>query len=338
VTASQKGIDTSASATGFRALTVDATNQRLLISRLSGSAQEPDITKPINCDGFGRLRHFRLETAKGWPANPLPIVPACRALRIEEPLSVMRAQVFQLAACPWRCWYCFVPYSHLRADPRVSKWMTCDEMVAAYANLPERPQIIDLSGGSPDLAPEWPIWMMQALRKQGLEDEVYLWSDDNLSTSYLLDCLSQKELDLLRGYRNYGRVCCFKGFNEASFVFNTRARSEDYERQFQIARETIRLGIDVYGYVTLTSPSSSGLSSAICEFFDRLQDIAPTLPLRIVPLQIQVFSSMESRVRTLQLRSMEIQEEVIWHWSSEMSARFDSNQIKAAIGSFPLAA
>ena len=36
---------------------------------------------------------------------------------------------------------------------------------------------------------------------------------------YLFDALSPADLDLVRGYRNYGRVCCIKGFDPRSFAF-----------------------------------------------------------------------------------------------------------------------
>ena len=55
----------------------------MLISRLGGSAQEPDLTLPSKCGGYGRVRHFRLDTSPGWPFNPLPILPACKALGLD---------------------------------------------------------------------------------------------------------------------------------------------------------------------------------------------------------------------------------------------------------------
>ncbi|MGH3856289.1 MAG: hypothetical protein ACRDR6_22925 [Pseudonocardiaceae bacterium] len=86
--------------------------EQLLIARIGGSAQEGDLTEPANCEGYGRIRHFRLETPSGWPENPLPMQPA--ACRLNLPVErVMNAQVFQNAACNWRCWYCYVPFNLL---------------------------------------------------------------------------------------------------------------------------------------------------------------------------------------------------------------------------------
>jgi hypothetical protein len=113
-----KSIDTMRFAEHLRARAIDVGSRRILISRLAGSSQEVDLTLPANCKGYGRVRHFRLATAERWPANPLPIVPACRALGIVPPPDLMTALVFQNAACAWRCWYCFVPEDLLKADPQ----------------------------------------------------------------------------------------------------------------------------------------------------------------------------------------------------------------------------
>ena len=268
---SAKPIDTVQFAEHLRGRAIDVEGRRVLISRLAGSGQEVDLTVPANCGGYGRVRHFKLATATGWPVNPLPIVPACRALGIAPSPEEMTALVFQNAACAWRCWYCFVPEELLRADPERSAWFTADELVALYREIPEAPRIIDLSGGSPDLVPEWTPWMMRALRDAGLDQSTYLWTDDNLSTTYLFDTLTAADRELLSSYPNYGRVCCIKGFDSRSFAFNTRASAADYDRQFEILRRVIALGLDVYGYVTLTSPHDDGVEQGVCDLIDRLQ-------------------------------------------------------------------
>ena len=179
----------------LRARTIDVRRRRLLVSRLADSDQAADLTAPPNCRGFGRVRHFRQSTAAGWPINPLPIVPACRALGIVDAPDMMTAQVFQNAACNWRCWYCYVPYNLLSADEARSAWLRPEDLIGLYGAEPNRPRILDLSGGSPDLVPEWVPWMMDALTDAGLASETYLWSDDNLSTTYLFERLTSQELD-----------------------------------------------------------------------------------------------------------------------------------------------
>jgi hypothetical protein len=102
-------IDTDELSARLRERSIRPETEQLLIARISGSEQEGDLTEPPNCGGYGRIRHFRIETSGDWPANPLPIQPA--ACRLNLPVDrVMNAQVFQNAACNWRCWR-FTPAS-----------------------------------------------------------------------------------------------------------------------------------------------------------------------------------------------------------------------------------
>lgn len=338
MTSAAKPIDTQRFAARLRGRAIDVEGSRILISRLAGSGQEVDLTLPANCNGYGRVHHFRLATAEGWPANPLPIAPACRALGIVPVPDMMTALVFQNAACAWRCWYCFVPEELLKADISRSAWFTAAELVELYQQIPEAPRIIDLSGGSPDLVPEWTPWMMRALADVGLAETTYLWTDDNLSTTYLFDALPPADLALLRRYRNYGRVCCVKGFDARSFAFNTRAAPQDYDRQFEVLRRVLDLGLDVYGYVTLTSPHDDGVAQGVSNLMDRLQAIDPNYPLRVIPLRIQVFTPVEQRLARddARERSLAIQEEAIAVWMGELERRFSPDLRALPIYNVPL--
>src|SRR5208337_5430903 len=107
----------------LRARAIRISTKQVLIAKIIGSHQESDLKVPANCNGYGRIRHFRYEKYPDWSPNPLPIYPSARALG-KPPSSDLRAQVFQNAACNWRCWYCFVDDSRLAADSRVSKFFT----------------------------------------------------------------------------------------------------------------------------------------------------------------------------------------------------------------------
>lgn len=237
----------------------------------------------------------------------------------------MTAQVFQYAACAWRCWYCFVPNNLLNADPNHAKWFSTSELVELYSQVSNPPRIIVLSGGSPDLIPEWTLWMMTALKEADIDHNTYLWADDNLSTTYFLDKLSASDHEMMRNYPNYGRVCCIKGFDETSFAFNTRAEPEGYYKQFEILRSVLDLGLDTYGYVTLTSPHADHVTKKVANLIDRLQEINTDLPLRFVPLRIEVFAPVKQRLACDPARenSLGVQEEAIAVWNSEIKRRFN---------------
>lgn len=180
--------------------------------------------------------------------------------------------------------------------------------------------------------------MMRALTDAGLDESTYLWTDDNLSTTYLFDALSREELGRLRGYRNYGRVGCVKGFDARSFAFNTRAAPEDFDRQFDILRRVLSLGLDIYGYVTLTSPHADGVRQGVANLIDRLQAIDPNFPLRVIPLRIQVFTPVEQRLARdcARERSLSVQEEAIVAWTDELQYRFSAEHRALPICEVPL--
>ena len=314
-------IDTVSYSSRLRGRAILLGEEKLLIARLSGSEQEKDLSAPVNCRGYGRVRHFRLQRYDDWSPNPLPILPAAAALH-HSSHDGLRAQVFQNAACNWRCWYCYVDFDRLAADLRVSDYFTADELLDLYLAEPDRPRVIDLTGGQPELVPEWVLWMMRALRRRGLDETTFLWSDDNLSNRYFWEYLSSADRREIAQYPKYARVGCFKGFDPTSFAFNTAAAPELFEEQFEIFRRLLHEGLDLYAYVTFTAPPSAGLGGAVRDFVDRLQHVHPNLPLRVVPLKIDVFTPTNHRMTGERTRALEFQHEVHAAWVGELARRF----------------
>jgi uncharacterized Fe-S cluster-containing radical SAM superfamily protein len=316
-------LDTDALSARYRAQSIDLEKRRILITNFINTEQEEDLSEPPNCNGFGRVRHFRRIKEGGWPYNPLPIDPACQALGLSQK-EMLRAQVFQMASCNWRCWYCYVPFDLLAANRKYADWLSPTTLIDLYLDQPDPPQMIDLTGGQPDLTPEWVPWMMDEIRARGLENKVYLWSDDNLSNDFFWRHLSDKDRDLIVSYRNYGRVCCFKGFNAESFSFNTLADPSLFDRQFALMRRLLTTGLDLYAYITITTPSVTGIESDMRRFVDRLQELGEDLPLRTVPLQIEMFAPVKGRLNTVKNEAMKNQWVALEHWQKELDSRFSS--------------
>ena len=329
-----KPIDTHDFSLRMRARGIAASEGAVRITRLTGSQQEHDLSEPANCRGFGRIRHFRRTTTQGWPPNPLPIEPAARALGIPTAPAAMNAQVFQNAVCNWRCWYCYVDFELLSGRADRSEVLSAEQLIDLYLNEPEPPPVIDLSGGQPDLVPEWIAWMIQALRERGVADRVYLWSDDNLSTDYYFSRLTAGQRATIEGHPRYGKVCCFKGFDAASFAMNTRARELDFDRQFELLRRLVHeTPLDIYAYATFTGPDEHDVSPAMARFVDRLQEIAVDLPLRTVPLEVSVtFTPVEGRLPSETMsRALAVQEYAIAAWTTELEQRFSSAEREVSI-------
>lgn len=325
-----KYIDTVSFSMKLREQLVKPETKQILIARLSGSQQEADLTIPVNCQGYGRIRHFKFYRYPDWSSNPLPIVPATRALGVSSSETI-RAQVFQNSACNWRCWYCYVDFSLLSADLRRSEYFTAKELIQLYLDENDRPNVIDISGGQPDLSPEWTLWIMEAIQELGLANQVYLWSDDNLSTRYFWKYLSKQQREYIANFPKYSRVGCFKGYDENSFSFNTLANPEQFRQQFEIFRDFLNEGLDIYAYVTLTAVPHSNFRQAIARFVDQLQAIHPNLPLRTIPLKIEAFTPTQERIRPEHEQAIRFQYDVHNAWIEEVGDRFTDELRKLAI-------
>ena len=320
-------LDTDAVSAAYRKRCIRVEDRKVLISNFAGTLQAEDLTRAPNCDGFGRVRHFRRAIDSRWPRNPLPIDPAVKALG-RDPCDLLTAQVFQNAACNWRCWYCFVPFNMLDASEERAAWITADELVDLYLSETDRPPMLDLTGGQPELIPEWVLWTMEALRQRNLEEKVFLWSDDNLSVDYFWTVLSEEARETVATFKGYGRVGCFKGFDERSFSFNTKAAPALFERQFELMRRYLAAGIDMYAYATFTTLARDGIDDAMKRFVDRLQAVHPNLPLRTVPLKVDAFSVVKKRLGQVndQYRAIEYQLRAVDAWRDEIGRRFSTSE------------
>jgi len=129
----------------------------------------------------------------------------------------------------------------------------------------------------------------------------------------------------------YARVCCFKAIDELSFSLNTKASPELFEKQFELCKSLLELGIDIYFYITLTSPSTTDFEKAIPVFLDKVQAIHPNLPLRIVPLEIQEFTPVKPRMNETTNDLIVGQYKAMDVWKSELQRRFSSDLLTTPI-------
>ncbi len=315
-------IDIERLSVGLRRLAIDLSVRKIRIACFANSQQSQDLSLPSNCGGFGRLHHFRRFQGEGWPLDPLPIDPALHALGLPDSDDLL-AQVFQCAVCNLRCWYCYVDRNLINGQPEHSRLLSAQEILQLYLSEAERAPMIDLSGGQPDLVPEWILWIVDAVDELKLGRKIYLWSDDNLTTDFLWRFLTKNDIARLASYPNYGRVGCFKGFDEHSFTFNTGARAESFKDQFTLMRRLIESGLDVYGYVTFTSDQDENLSLQMANFVDRLQsEVHPLFPLRTVPQRIFEFTPTKGRIEPSRRKALEVQNEAACAWQEEMEKRF----------------
>jgi uncharacterized Fe-S cluster-containing radical SAM superfamily protein len=311
-------------------------NDQFLISRLTSSNQEKDLSEGPNCQGFGRIHHFKLKKGNDWINDPLPHQVAAWKLGLPFHQNE-RVQVFQNAACNCRCWYCFVDYDLLSASRANSDFKTADELLEMFLQENDRPYIIDLSGGQPDIIPEWPVRMMEALIRRNLADQVYLWLDDNLTTYSAWRYLSENDFEIMKNFKNFGRVGCFKGFSPVSFHENTMVSPEIFKRQIDIMSRWVSLGLDMYGYITLTTSDLNDAKQNLKNFMDDVQNkIHSNFLLRIVPLKIDLFTPTSSRMNKKRQDSIFNQYDVLSLWKDEIDNRYSKEEQKRPIYSIEI--
>ncbi|HET9896709.1 MAG TPA: hypothetical protein VFQ44_17400 [Streptosporangiaceae bacterium] len=80
--------------------------------------------------------------------------------------------------------------------------------------------------------------------------------------------------------------------------------------------------MDLYAYVTLTGPAGKRIGEKMARFIDLLQQISGALPLRTVPLEIQVWGPVAPRLTTARQHALDIQNQAMEAWNTEIEARF----------------
>ncbi|MFC1640687.1 radical SAM protein [Patescibacteria group bacterium] len=314
----------------YRKKLLDQHNRKLLMTRLKDSQQESDVTLPVNCHGFGRLHNFRCNPDPNWIPDPLPAQPACDFFGIQMPDAVL-AQVFQLAACNFRCWYCFVHEDMLAANTNVASFVSPEELLHWMTEENVKSRIVDLSGGHPELVPEYTLWFLEARAKAHLDKTHFIWVDDNLSTDFLWRFLSEEQIQYMVESKGLAKVGCLKGFDKTSFAFNTGADEDLFEAQIDILARLVKTGFDQYGYITLTHMSCTDLESKIERLLDDIQEkVHPNFPLRTIPLCIYPFGTNTHRFSkeadVNQYHALEV-------WTKAIENRFTRSQIESPITS-----
>lgn len=303
---------------------LDVDHRAVRLARLSSGAQAQDQYHETNCGGFGRVRRFEkfklfLGSGKSGQSRCL-----YRGLPTQLPFY---AQSFQIAACDLRCWYCFVDDARLSASASVSQLISASEIFQLFMCEDERPPVLDLSGGQPDLVPEWTLWMMEEAENAGMRGELYVWMDDNLANDFFWRFLSDREVEYVCSFPLASRVGCFKGYSELSFAFNTRCHPSAFQAQFDNFRRFLDCGADMYAYATFTSLPATDLPGDMARFLDRLQEVHPLLPIRTLPLKVYPFTAASARMQERHQIALRYQHEAFDAWLRELSTRFSASEL-----------
>jgi hypothetical protein len=156
---------------------------------------------------------------------------------------------------------------------------------------------------------------------------VFVWLDDNLGTKVLWELLTPEQIDYMATFPKHSRACCFKGYDQVSFSFNTGSQN-NFDKQFTIFERLLRSDFDLYAYATITSPKGNCTKEKMKCFVDRLQMLHPNLPLRTIPLEIKPFTNTTSRMDSSKLNDsfMEQQKAYDFSWN-ELIRRFTQSEL-----------
>mgnify|MGYP000890515109 CR=1 FL=1 len=309
----------------IRNLLVDHRTRSVRLAILEGSDESLDPNTTINCDGLGRIRRYAgqsmiLNSGRG-------IVPRRRLFRTLPPGSGYTTQCFQLAGCNWRCWYCFVDDALLTANPMRSRFVPVADMVSAFLAMPDGGSVLDLSGGQPELVPEWTLWTMQDLEATGLRGQVHVWVDDNLSGRFLERYCTSEEIEYMASFPKHTRAGCFKGMDDISIKAATGSRGASVTQQLRACEALIDWGFDVYFYLTTLGPFRDGPKEAARQFVNRLIGVHPLLPLRVIPLEIRNHRALLTRVGTSREGERLNQIEGLIAWEEQLAESFTPEQL-----------
>ena len=309
----------------LRSKIIDFDNRAVKLTCFSGLSESVDENCHVNCGGVGRIRkykNFSLFLENDLHTNK-------RLLRgIDPNLESFETQVFQLVGCNMRCWYCFVDDCILAANDKYSMWVSVEEMIDSFIQENKEPLIIDLSGGQPDLVPEWCLWTMEEIEKRQLKDKVYIWLDDNLATMDIMEeCLTSTQISYMANFPKHSRACCFKGYSEETYQFNVRNKYKSLKEQIENFRKLYNYGFDIYAYVTLTGPQRAANYKCIELFIDEIQSIHPMLPLRIIPLKIKEFEVTSGRINSIYSDALKEQYIAYNIWKDIMQKKYTKEQL-----------
>lgn len=321
-----KGIDLDIFSHSLRERAIKKESKQILVTNFLDSEQAKDASN-INCEGFGRIRTLSQTPRPNWVNSCVRYRVASARMGLSDTESEL-CQVFQNAVCNFRCWFCFVDYKLLKGDFTHSAYLTVDDLLELFLREKSPARIIALSGGQPDIIPEWAPWFIKALLHRGLTNEYFIWLDDNLSTQFAWGYLTGEEWELMKWYPNFGRLCGIKSFTKERFFENTNVRPEFFDRQLDTLGRLVKEGMDVYIELALTTSDLSNLAKDMSDFFDLLQQkVHHNIPLRINPTQIREYSPNKNRILEIRRLALVNQYVVLNAFLEELHKRFSSSEL-----------
>ncbi|MBI2041946.1 MAG: radical SAM protein [Candidatus Nealsonbacteria bacterium] len=334
-----KGYDPIKLAEKLRPKMIDPENKKVLLAILAGTGQEKDLSKERFFENIFRSKIYtkpedrEFDYFRGEPA-------AVAALELGvSPEECNAAFLGQINGCNLNCWYCYVDRIANSANHKYGKFFSAEEYLNQFlaerrkfqssANPDLKLNILRISGGEVFIVPEIIFWMVEAIEKARLENDLYVWVDSNLATgnSYW-NHLSAEQRARIEHFRNLGVCVCYKGFDRETFYENTGAAPEFFDEQFRMHRRLVEEGLDVYSYLYPVTSSAKNLRGRLSLFMDRLrEEVSEFAPLRMATPPIKVYGPTEKRLTPARKKALENQLEAMKIWKEELQKRYTREQL-----------
>lgn len=309
-------------------------NNKYLMCQILYSDENTKKMLNVNLNDYGRVRTFRRAKFTDWNSDPIPLDIYSNRFNVED-INSLDVQMIEVGICNLHCWWCYLPDIIRKINSKYMNWFSAKGLIDMLNKENSNCRCLYISGGNPELVPELVYEIMVELKSRNLDDKILLWSDDVLTTDYLLNMDSEK-IKYMVNYKNYAKICCLKGFDEDSFSFNTLLDKKYFNEQLDRLKKYIELGFDVYSYIIFTCNNLENVSKKLDILIKKLQDISYNLPLRIIPIKIEEFSAVSSRLNVERKHSLDNQYTVLRMWNEKIKKYYSKEELNKNIASIKL--
>jgi uncharacterized Fe-S cluster-containing radical SAM superfamily protein len=216
--------------------------------------------------------------------------------------------------CPNDCWHCYLPHklyvgkadSATRSEPLTSEDIVDRFLIQRttdYRN-DKHSNVLRITGGEPFLLPELIVECLRIIRKRGLEEDVFVWTETNLEPfmgkpgEAFMDLEENKRiLDELSNFKNFLVHPCFHGLDQSEFkMITSRGENISLDDQVDAIKRLFDANIDIYP----TYGSNVCNPRNAKNLYKKLSEINPQLPLRIALIEYKFdYPPVENRVKKI---------------------------------------
>ena len=203
-----------------------------------------------------------------------------------------RLLTVQVGGCNFRCWYCYCDdvllngqnLTYLNATELVDRFIQqriSDHSQGMLTN------VLRISGGEPFLAAELILGCLKEIKKRGLDDKLFVWTETNISP-FLKDPVSGMtlvenwvNLEEFAVFKNFAVHPCIHGTSPENLYEITKIDSKWFDGLLKGLETLIQHNIDIYPTLSPNMCPPKDVEG----IFNKLRAINEYLPLRVALIE-----------------------------------------------------